>query len=269
MVMRLKARETIGLASKKAIAMAFATLSLLINTVTAEQALDAGATMREIRVGNVMPYSGPLSSFSSIGRAEAAYFDMINNQGGINGRRLRLISYDDSSDPRIALEHTRNLVERDKVLLIFGSFGTPSNLAVRPYVTGERVPQLFVASGDQTLNAPEAFPWTMGWQPLFRVEGRIYANYFSAYYPGRNIAVLWQNDLFGRDLLEGRKKVYPTEPGRLSPISPSISLTSRSTHRSISCGRRVQIFWCSTARPRWPRSRCDGWPRSTGTQCSS
>jgi branched-chain amino acid transport system substrate-binding protein len=128
---------------------------------------------------------------------------MINDQGGINGRRLRLISYDDSSDPRIALEHTRNLVERDKVLLIFGSFGTPSNLGVRPYVTGERVPQLFVASGDQTLNAPEAFPWTMGWQPLFRVEGRIYANYFSAYYPGRNIAVLWQNDQFGRDLLEG------------------------------------------------------------------
>ena len=202
--MRLKTQEFIGFASKKAIAMAFAIpLSLLISTAAAEQALDAGAARREIRVGNVMPYSGPLSSFSSIGRAEAAYFDMINDQGGINGSRLRLISYDDSSDPRIALEHTRNLVERDKVLLIFGSFGTPSNLAVRPYVTGERVPQLFVASGDQTLNAPEAFPWTMGWQPLFRVEGRIYANYFSAYYPGRNIAVLWQNDQFGRDLLEG------------------------------------------------------------------
>lgn len=202
-VMRLKTREIIGLASRKAIATAFATLSLLVNTVTAEQALDAGAARREIRVGNIMPYSGPLSSFSSIGRAEASYFDMINDQGGINGRRLRLISYDDSSDPRIALERTRNLVERDKVLLIFGSFGTPSNLAARPYVTSERVPQLFVASGDQTLNAPEAFPWTMGWQPLFRVEGRIFANYFSAYYPGRNIAVLWQNDQFGRDLLEG------------------------------------------------------------------
>src|SRR5258708_29543685 len=169
-VMRPKTRDFVGFASKKAIVMAFAIpLSLLISTAAADQALDEGAR-REIRVGNVMPYSGPLSSFSSIGRAAAAYFDMINDQGGINGSRLRLISYDDSSDPRIALEHTRNLVERDKVLLIFGSFGTPSNLAVRPYVTGKRVPQLFAASGDQTLNAPEAFPWTMCCQRLFRAE---------------------------------------------------------------------------------------------------
>jgi branched-chain amino acid transport system substrate-binding protein len=161
------------------------------------------ASVSEIRIGNVMPYSGPLSEFGAIGKAEAAYFDMINARGGINGRKVRFITRDDNSDPATALELTRGLVEKDNVLLMFGSFGTPGNLATRWYLNERKIPQLFVASGDEELSRPGAFPWTMGWQPSFRAEGRIYANYIQAYYPHRKIVVLWQNDQFGRDLFRG------------------------------------------------------------------
>ena len=157
----------------------------------------------EIRIGNLMPYTGPLSEFAAIGRAEAAYFDMINDRGGINGRKVRFISLDDKSDPTAAVELTRGLVENSNVLLMFGSFGTTGNLAVRGFLNEKKVPQLFVASGADELDAPKAFPWTMGWQPSFRAEGRIYANYIQAFYPQRNIAVLWQNDQFGRDVFKG------------------------------------------------------------------
>ena len=132
-----------------------------------------------------MPYSGPLSEFGAIGQAEAAYFDMINDRGGINGRKVRFITRDDNSDPATALELTRNLVEKDDVHLMFGSFGTPGNLATRWYLNEKKIPQLFVASGDEELSQAKAFPWTMGWQPSFRSEGRIYANYIQAYYPER------------------------------------------------------------------------------------
>ncbi|CAN7761554.1 ABC transporter substrate-binding protein [Bradyrhizobium sp. LjRoot220] len=169
----------------------------------AQQAPDAGATNTEIRIGNVMPYTGPLAAFAAIGRAEAAYFDMINDRGGINGRRIKFISRDDSSNPRMAAEHTSQLVEQENVLLMFGSFGTPGNLATRSYLNERKVPQLFVASGDEEWAHPKRFPWTMGWQPTFRAEGRIYANYIQASYPDRKIAVLWQNDQFGRDLFRG------------------------------------------------------------------
>jgi branched-chain amino acid transport system substrate-binding protein len=169
----------------------------------AREALAAAVTDTEIRIGNVMPYTGPLAAFATIGRTEAAYFDMINERGGINGRKVKFISYDDSSDPVAALEQTRKLVETDKALMIFGSFGTPGNLAARPYLNQRKIPQLFLASGDQEWSNPKAFPWTMGWQPAFRAEGRIYANYIQASYPERKIAVLWQNDQFGRDLFRG------------------------------------------------------------------
>ena len=172
-------------------------------TEKAQEALAAAITDTEIRIGNIMPYTGPLAAFSTIGRTEAAYFDMINERGGINGRKIRFISYDDSSDPTTALEETRKLVEADNVLLIFGSFGTPGNLAARPYLNQRRIPQLFLASGDEEWSNPKQFPWTMGWQPAFRAEGRIYANYIQASYPERKSAVLWQNDQFGRDLFRG------------------------------------------------------------------
>jgi branched-chain amino acid transport system substrate-binding protein len=157
----------------------------------------------EIRIGNLMPYTGNLAEFGAIGKAEAAYFDMINAHGGINGRMIRFISRDDNSDPTVALDLTRTLVEGDNVHLMFGSFGTPGNLAVRRFLNEKKVPQLFVASGAEELSDPKAFPWTMGWQPSFRAEGRVYANYIQAFYPERKIVVLWQNDQFGRDLYKG------------------------------------------------------------------
>jgi branched-chain amino acid transport system substrate-binding protein len=162
-----------------------------------------GVSDSEIRIGNIMPYTGPLAAFGAIGRAEAAYFDRVNDNGGINGRKVRFISYDDSSNPGTAVEKTQELVETDKVLLMFGSFGTPSNLATRNYLNVKKTPQLFVAAGDTEWANPGAFPWSMGWQPTFRAEGRIYANYIQAAYPERKIAILWQNDQFGRGLLQG------------------------------------------------------------------
>ena len=179
------------------------TVALASLGAMSEQRADQAAGEQEIRIGNLMPYSGPLSEFSAIGKAEAAYFDMVNDRGGINGRKIRFISRDDNSDPATALELTRSLVEKDDVLFMFGSFGTPGNLATRWYLNAKKIPQLFVASGDEALSQAKAFPWTMGWQPAFRSEGRIYANYIQAYYPHRKIVVLWQNDQFGRALLKG------------------------------------------------------------------
>lgn len=180
----------------------FVTMLVAIVSAT-EPAHAAGVTDTEIRIGNVMPYTGPLAAFAAIGRAEAAYFDMINERGGINGRKIKFISRDDSSNPRTAVEHTLELVEQERVHLMFGSFGTPSNLATRGYLNERNIPQLFVASGDEEWAHPKRFPWTMGWQPTFRAEGRIYANYIQASYPSSRIAVLWQNDQFGRDLFRG------------------------------------------------------------------
>jgi len=181
----------------------FAALLLAWIPAAVQPAQAAGVTDTEIRIGNIMPYTGPLAAFASIGRAEAAYFDMINERGGINGRKVRFMSRDDSSNPRTAVEQTRELVEQERVHLMFGSFGTPSNLATRTYLNESNTPQLFVASGDEEWAHPKRFPWTMGWQPSFRSEGRIYANYIQSSYPSRQIAVLWQNDQFGRDLFRG------------------------------------------------------------------
>jgi branched-chain amino acid transport system substrate-binding protein len=182
----------------------FAIAFLLRPALTgAEPVLTPGVSDTEIRIGSVMPYTGSLAAFGAIGRAEAAYFDMVNDKGGINGRKVWFISYDDSSDPTTAAEWTRKLIETDQVLLTFGSFGTPGNLATRSYLNDRKIPQLFVASGSEQLADPRAFPWTMGWQPTYRAEGRIYASYIQAFYPERKIAVLWQNDQFGRDLFGG------------------------------------------------------------------
>ena len=181
-----------------AIAVALASLGAI-----SERVREQGVTDSEIRIGNLMPYSGSLEVFGAIGKAEAAYFDLLNERGGINGRKVRFISYDDKSDPASALALTRNLVEEDKVLLVFGSFGTPGNFAVRKYLNDNRIPQLFVASGDDYLSDPSSFPWTMGWQPSFREEGRIYANYIQAFYSGKKIVALWQNDHFGREIIKG------------------------------------------------------------------
>jgi branched-chain amino acid transport system substrate-binding protein len=191
------------IAKNKLVLPLVAAMIFFSGAALADQTLDGIAADTEIRIGNIMPYTGPLAAFSTIGKTEAAYFDMINERGGINGRKIKFMSYDDSSDPAAALEQTKQLVEIDKVLLMFGSFGTPGNLAARSYLNQRRIPQLFLASGDQEWSNPQKFPWTMGWQPAFRAEGRIYANYIQASYPDRKIAVLWQNDQFGRDLFRG------------------------------------------------------------------
>ncbi len=183
--------------------MLFAFVIALVSLSAMSLQRDDDANDTEIRIGNLMSYTGPLAEFSAIGKAEAAYFDMINDRGGINGRKVRFISYDDNSDPTVALDLTRGLVERDNVLLMFGSFGTAGNLAVRSFLNERKIPQLFVASGAEELGDPKAFPWTMGWQPSFRAEGRIYANCIQAFYPQRNIVALWQNDQFGRELFKG------------------------------------------------------------------
>lgn len=177
--------------------------STLLGAISERVREPEGVTDTEIRVGNLMPYSGNLQVFGEIGKAEAAYFETINERGGINGRKVRFISYDDKSNPATALELTRGLIEKDNILLMFGSFGTPGNFAVRKYLNERQVPQLFVASGDDHLFDPSLFPWTMGWQPSFREEGRIYANYIQASYPGRRIAALWENDQVGREVMMG------------------------------------------------------------------
>src|SRR5580692_9465482 len=164
-----------------------------------------GVTDAEIKIGQTMPYSGPASAYGVIGTTEAAYFKMINDQGGINGRKINFVTYDDAYSPPKAVEQARKLVESDEVLLIFNSLGTPSNTAIQKYLNGRKVPQLFVATGATKWNDPKDFPWTMGYQPSYQSEARIYAKYLIRQNPGAKIAVLYQNDDFGKDYLKGLK----------------------------------------------------------------
>ena len=164
---------------------------------------DAGASDREVKIGNTMPYSGPLSAYGTIGRAEAAYFKKINDEGGVNGRKLVFVTYDDGYLPPKTVEQVRRLVEQDEVLLLFNPLGTPTNLAVRKYLTGKKVPQLFVATGATLFGDPQNFPYTMGWQPTYQTEGRIYARYILQTRPTAKIGILYQNDDAGRDYLKG------------------------------------------------------------------
>lgn len=159
----------------------------------------------EIRIGNTMPYSGPASAYGVIGKTLAAYFDKVNAEGGVNGRRIRFISYDDAYSPAKTSELVRKLVEQDRVLLVFGSVGGATSAAVRPYLNQNKVPQLFNASGPAMWDQPQEFPWTMGWQPNYQTEGRIYAQYLLENHPRGKIAVLYQDDAFGNDALKGLK----------------------------------------------------------------
>ncbi|MGW1419900.1 ABC transporter substrate-binding protein [Bradyrhizobium manausense] len=180
------------------------TLFASCGAASAQKQYDPGASDTEIKVGNTMPYSGPASIYSVIGKVEAGYFKMINEQGGIKGRKINFISYDDAYSPPKAVEQARKLVESDEVLLIFNSFGTPSNVAIQKYLNARKVPQLFVASG-AAWGDPKNFPWTMGWQPPYQSEGRIYAKYLLQEKPQAKIGVLYQNDGLGKELLKGLK----------------------------------------------------------------
>jgi len=184
---------------------AAAALAMTGGSALAQKKYDTGASDTAIKIGNIMPYSGPASAYGVIGKIEDAYFKMINEQGGINGRKITFISYDDGYSPPKAVEQARKLVESDEVLLIFGPLGTPSNSAIQKYLNAKKVPQLFVATGATKFGDHKEFPWTMGWQPPYQSEGRIYAKHLLATKPDAKVAVMYQNDDFGKDLLKGFK----------------------------------------------------------------
>jgi branched-chain amino acid transport system substrate-binding protein len=180
-------------------------LAALATRSYAANKYDPGASDTEIKIGNIMPYSGPASAWGVVGRTEAAYFDKINAEGGINGRRITFISYDDGYSPPKTVEQARKLVESDGVLLIFSSLGTPTNTAIQKYMNARKVPQLFVSTGAAKWNDPKHFPWTMGLQASYELEGQIYARYLLANRPNGKIGVLYQNDDYGKDYVKGLK----------------------------------------------------------------
>ena len=194
------ASRRLALASAAIIMIAASSSSAL-----AQKKYDIGATDTEIKIGNIMPYSGPASAYGVIGKTEEAYFKKINAEGGINGRKITFVSYDDGYSPPKTVEQARKLVESDEVLLIFNSLGTAMNSAIQKYMNTKKIPQLFVATGATKWNDAKEFPWTMGWQPNYQSETQIYAKYILKEYPNAKIAVMYQNDDYGKDYLKGLK----------------------------------------------------------------
>jgi len=180
-------------------------LALSVSTASAQKKYDTGATDTEIKIGQTNPFSGPASSYATIGKTQAAYIKMVNDQGGVNGRKINLIQYDDAYSPPKAVEQVRKLVESDEVLLTFQVLGTPSNAAVQKYLNSKKVPQLFAATGASKFTDPKNFPWTMGFNPNYFVEGRIYGQYILKEHPNAKIGILYQNDDLGKDYLNGIK----------------------------------------------------------------
>ena len=179
--------------------------SVVSQAASAQKKYGPGATDSQIMIGNIMPYSGPASAYAVIGKTETALFQMINDEGGINGRKVSFISYDDGYSPPKTFEQARKLVEDDNVLLIFNSLGTPTNSAIHTYMNEKKVPQLFVATGATKWDDPKHFPWTMGWQPSYQTEGHIYAKYILKELPNAKIAIMYQNDDYGKDYVKGLK----------------------------------------------------------------
>ena len=188
-----------------AFSAALALLAATSSGALAQKKYDTGASDTEIKIGNIMPYSGPASAYGVIGKTEEAYFRKINAEGGINGRKINFISYDDAYSPPKTVEQARKLVESDEVLLVFNPLGTPPNTAIQKYMNTKKVPQLFVATGATKWNDPKDFPWTMGWQPNYQSESQIYAKYILKNHPNAKIGVLYQNDDYGKDYLKGFK----------------------------------------------------------------
>ena len=182
-----------------------AALALAATPALADGQYDTGASDTEIKIGNTNPYSGPASSYGTIGKALSAYFDMINEQGGINGRKITFISLDDGYSPPKTVEQVRKLVELEEVLFLFQTLGTPTNTAIHRYVNTKKIPHVFIATGATKWGQPEKFPWTMGWQPTYQTEGKAFARYILANVEDPKIGVLYQNDDYGKDFLEGLK----------------------------------------------------------------
>mgnify|MGYP000971958431 CR=1 FL=1 len=214
----------------KAMKLALATVLASAGLATAafaQKAYGPGVTDTEIKIGNIMPYSGPASAYGIIGKAQAAYFQMINDKGGINGRKINFVTYDDAYSPPKTVEQARKLVERDNVLLIFAPLGTPPNSAIHKYMNAQKVPHLFLATGATKWNDPKNFPWTMGWQPSYQAEGKIYAKYLLEKKPDAKVAILYQNDDYGKDYLKGFMD------GLDGKIKPVITLTYEVTDPTI------------------------------------
>jgi branched-chain amino acid transport system substrate-binding protein len=188
-----------------AAAIVFANLTIGTTAATAQKRYDLGASDTEIKIGQTMPYSGPASAYATIGKVQAAYFRLINESGGIRGRKITRLSYDDAYNPTKTVEQVRKLVESDEVLLTFQILGTAPNAAVQKYLNTKKVPQLFAATGATRFTDPEHFPWTMGFNPNYQTEGRVYARFILDNYPAAKIGVLYQNDDLGRDYLSGLK----------------------------------------------------------------
>ena len=201
--------------------------------VLAEKKYDPGATDTEIKIGQTMPYSGPLSAYATIGRSETAYFKMINDQGGINGRKIVFISVDDAFSPPKTVEQIRRLVEQEEVLFIFQSLGTAPNTAIQKYLNAKKMPQLFVATGATKWGDPQNFPWTMGWQPNYQTEAHIYAKYLLQNKPGAKIAVLFQNDDYGKDYLKGIHDGLGSQADRLIVKEVSYEVTDPTVDSQI------------------------------------
>ena len=185
------------------ITVAATTLAALSMPALAQKKYDSGADDKEIKVGHIGPYSGPASAYGTIGKAISAYIDKVNADGGVNGRKIKLITLDDAYNPAKTVEQARKLVEEEEVLLVFNPLGTPSNSAIHKYMNAKKVPQLFVATGATKWGDPKNFPWTMGWQPTYQAEGKIYAAHLLETKPNAKVAILYQNDDYGKDYLKG------------------------------------------------------------------
>src|ERR1700681_2849686 len=216
-----------------AAATAAAFTVLATQAALAQKKYDTGASDTEIKIGNVEAYSGPASAYGVIGKTEEAYFKMINDQGGINGRKINWISYDDGYSPPKTVEQVRKLIESDEVLLVFNALGTPTQSAVQKYQNAKKVPQLFLATGASKWNDPKDFPWTMGFQPSYRVEARIFAKYILKTKPGAKIAVFYANDDFGKDYVAGLKDVFGDKASSLIVAEESYETTEPSIDSHI------------------------------------
>jgi branched-chain amino acid transport system substrate-binding protein len=197
----------------------------LSTAASAQKQYDTGASDTEIKIGNIMPYSGPASAYGVIGKTEEAYFRKINAEGGVNGRRINYVSYDDAYSPPKTVEQARKLIESDEVLIVFNSLGTPPNSAIQRYLNQKKVPQLFVATGATKWNDPQNFPWTMGWQPNYQSETIIYAKYILKNKPDARIGVLYQNDDYGKDYLKGFKDGLGAKAASLIVIEDSYEVS--------------------------------------------
>jgi branched-chain amino acid transport system substrate-binding protein len=227
--------KKLSLLASSLISVTAATALAVLTTqgALAQKKYDTGASDTEIKIGNIEAYSGPASAYGVIGKTEEAYFKMINDQGGINGRKINWISYDDGYSPPKTVEQTRKLIESDEVFLVFNALGTPTQTAVQKYQNTKKVPQLFVATGASKWNDPKDFPWTMGFQPSYRVEARIFAKYILQTKPGAKVAVFYQNDDFGKDYLAGLKDVFGDKASSIIIAEESYETTEPSIDSHI------------------------------------